>query len=409
VAARAAKLKRDGVVNSAAVALAVTELKNSALRLQSPPARAQAVQSRLALQSQTISKTNVALGKAKELELLDAPKETLKETAIIASAEKPPATGAERVRKWRAKTRDAKASAKKPPATGAKASAKKPPATGAERVRKWRAKTRDAKAKAGEEKTGKLQLIGKMLTMSSYDDSRVMHKIQLAKQGRAKSHKGQGRNESLMIAALHQANTATAVGMKPLCALTKNNEHSGFIRSIKVTIENFIDLMIDVDKFIDITIEGQTFDVALKQGGDAFPNVKNKPAYTQASIGLLMKGKTFQKFVYQRIVGYCSHPENHEAVTALFAELAREMSTLKAAPWMHRGIQLRVPFVISTIDWSMVVKEPYLNCWGANSRWVGYCFEGMDRSSWKESFPVKIPWNTKKCRMQGGLNLESSL
>jgi hypothetical protein len=75
-----------------------------------------------------------------------------------------------------------------------------------------------------------------------------------------------------------------------------------------------------------------------------------------------MKGKTFQKFVYQRIVGYCSHPENHEAVTALFAELAREMSTLKVAPWMHRGIQLRVPFVISKIDWSMVVKEPYLNC-----------------------------------------------
>ena len=47
--------------------------------------------------------------------------------------------------------------------------------------------------------------------------------------------------------------------------------------------------MIGVDKFIDITIEGQTFDVALKQGGDAFPNVKKKPAYTQASIGLLMQ------------------------------------------------------------------------------------------------------------------------
>ena len=45
VAARAAKLKRGGVVNYAAVALAVTELKNSALRLQSPPARAQPVQS----------------------------------------------------------------------------------------------------------------------------------------------------------------------------------------------------------------------------------------------------------------------------------------------------------------------------------------------------------------------------
>ena len=145
------------------------------------------------------------------------------------------------------------------------------------------------KQKQAKKKPASCNLSAKCLLCPATTTSRVMHKIQLAKQGRAKSHRGQGRSESLMIAALHQANTATAVGMKPLCALTKNNEHSGFIRSIKVTIENLIDLMIDVDKFIDITIEGQTFDVALKQGGDAFPNVKKKPAYTQASIGLLMQ------------------------------------------------------------------------------------------------------------------------